>query len=185
METETGFRKLIIKLVAAIDQFSEITGRLVSWLTLFLVIFVTLNVTLRYAFNISFVFMEQLQWHLYALIFLLGASYTLRYNGHVRVDVIYQRLGKRMRAFINVLGCVFFLFPGCYLVIKTSIPFVESSWAMREGSADPGGLPARYLLKAVIPLAFTLLAVQGVSMFLKNLFLLIGRPIPDSRRRSG
>lgn len=184
MEAEAGFITGVKKLVFAIDRVSELTGKLVSWFTLVLVILVTLNVALRYAFNISFVFMEQMQWHLYALIFLLGAAYTLRYNGHVRVDVIYQRLGKKTRAFINIVGCLFFLFPGCYLVIKTSIPFVESSWAMREGSADPGGLPARYLLKGVIPFAFTLLAIQGISMFLKNFLLLMGRPIPDRKRRA-
>ncbi len=185
MEAETSFRKNVTRLVSGIDRFSEFSGRAVSWCTLLLVILVTLNVALRYAFNISFVFMEEMQWHLYALVFLLGAGYTLRYNGHVRVDVLYQRLGKRSRAFINVAGCLLFLFPGCYLVIKTSIPFVESSWAMGEGSADPGGLPARYLLKGIIPLAFFLLALQGVSMFLQNLFLLMGIPIPYRRRRTG
>ena len=182
MEIETQPRNNIHKLISAIDRLNETMGIAVSWCTLVLVILVTLNVALRYAFNISFVSMEQMQWHLYALIFLLGAGYTLRYNGHVRVDVIYQRMGKRTRAFINVLGCLLFLFPGCFLVIKTSIPFVESSWAMREGSADPGGLPARYLLKSIIPLAFTLLAVQGISMFLKNFFLMIGCPIPERKR---
>ncbi len=185
MENETGFINPIQKLVFAIDMANEFIEKAVSWCTLFLVVLVTLNVILRYAFNMSFVFMEEMQWHLYALIFLLGAGYTLRYNGHVRVDVLYQRLGKRSRALINVLGCLFFLFPGCYLVIKTSIPFVHSSWAMSEGSADPGGLPARYLLKATVPLAFLLLALQGLSMFLKNFFILIGRPIPETKRRRG
>ncbi len=185
MQNESGLRHKIHKLVYAIDCVNESVGKAVSWCTLVLVILVTLNVALRYIFNISYVAMEQMQWHLYALIFLLGAGYTLRYNDHVRVDVIYQRLGKRSRAFINVAGCVLFLFPGCYLVIKTSIPFVVSSWAMKEGSSDPGGLPARYLLKAVIPFAFTLLAIQGVSMFLKNLLILVGHPIPENRRRHG
>jgi len=182
MESETGFRFRAYRIVKAIDRFSELTGKTVSWFTLVLVILVTLNVILRYTFNISFVFMEQLQWHLYALIFLLGAAFTLRYNGHVRVDVFYQRLGKKTRAFINITGCLLFLFPGCFLVIKTSIPFVESSWAMQEGSADPGGLPARYILKAIIPLAFAMLTLQGVSMFVKNLFILAGNPLPEKKR---
>ncbi len=188
MQAETGaeFRyPVVLRLIRGIDLFSEYTGRAVSWCTLALVVLVTLNVALRYAFNISFVALEELQWHLYALIFLLGAAYTLRYNGHVRVDVVYQRMGKRSRALINLIGCILFLFPGCYLVIKTSIPFVDSSWAMHEASADPGGLPARYLLKAMVPLSFALLALQGVSMFLKNLFTLMGMPLPERRRRSG
>ncbi len=182
MENESRFINGVKGLIFTIDHVSELMGKAVSWCSLLLVILVTLNVILRYAFNISFVFAEEMQWHLYALIFLLGAGYTLRYNGHVRVDVFYQRLGKRARAFINVMGCLLFLFPGCFLVIKTSIPFVESSWAMQEGSADPGGLPCRYLLKAVIPLAFALLSIQGLSMFLKSLFTLFGRPIPDRKK---
>ena len=185
MDNETGFRNSIQKFIYAIDMANEFIGKAVSWCTLLLVILVTLNVILRYVFNISFVFTEEMQWHLYAMIFLLGAGYTLRYNDHVRVDVVYQRLGKRSRALVNVLGCLFFLFPGCYLVIKTSIPFVHSSWAMGEGSADPGGLPARYLLKAIVPFAFFLLALQGISMLLKNFFLLIGRPIVGKKRKAG
>ena len=183
MKEGAGLKHSIFTLVHAIDRMSEFAGKAVAWCSLALVILVSLNVALRYIFNISFVAMEQMQWHLYALIFLIGAGYTLRYNGHVRVDVIYQRLGKRTRAFINVMGCIFFLFPGCFLIIKTSIPFVHSSWALHEGSADPGGLPARYLLKAVIPVSFFMLAIQGVSMFFKNLFILLGSPLEAKKGR--
>ncbi len=164
-------------IIELIDSVNEFMGRWVSWLTFLLVIVVTIDVFLRYGFNISFVALGELQWHLYALIFLLGAGYTLRHNGHVRVDVIYQRLPKKARAFINVLGTLLFLFPGCFLVIKTSLPFVHSSWLVHEGSADPGGLPARYLLKAMIPVAFLLLWFQGVSMLLKNVCVLFGRKL--------
>ncbi len=166
--------KLFTSIISVIDAANECIGKAVSWLTLVLVLLVTLDVILRYGFNISFVAFEEMEWHLYALIFLLGAGYTLRHNGHVRVDVIYQRLPKRARALINVIGVLLFLLPGCYLVIKTSIPFVKSSWAVHEGSADPGGLPARYILKATVPVAFFLLGVQGISMFLKNLCVLLG-----------
>ncbi len=171
--------KTFISIINYIDSVNEFIGRSVSWLSFLLVILVTIDVIMRYGFNISFVALEELQWHLYALIFLLGAGYTLRHNGHVRVDVIYQRLSKRMRALINVIGTLLFLFPGCFLVIKTSLPFVYSSWVVGEGSADPGGLPARYLLKAAIPLAFVLLGIQGVSMFFKNFCLLFGLSIKE------
>ncbi len=167
-------------IIECIDSVNEFVGKAVSWLTFLLVIFVTIDVIMRYGFNISFVALEELHWHLYALIFLLGAGYTLKQNGHVRVDVIYQRLPRRARALINVLGTLFFLFPGCYLVIKTSIPFVKASWMMHEGSPDPGGLPARYLLKAVIPISFAFLALQGVSMLLTNICVLFGL---DTKRK--
>ena len=166
-------------LIRGIGMLSEMSGLAASWLSLLLVLMVSTDVFLRYLFNITFVAVQELEWHLYALIFLLGSAYTLKYNAHVRVDVIYQRLSKRTRALINVVGCLIFLFPGCFLVIKTSIPFVESSWAMHEGSPDPGGLPGRYLLKAAVPLAFALTALQGVSMFYENLMILLGRRAPS------
>ncbi len=166
--------KGFISIINYIDSVNEFIGKAISWFSFLLVILVTTDVVMRYGFNISFVALEEMQWHLYALIFLLGAGYTLRHNGHVRVDVIYQRLPKRVKAFINVIGTLLFLFPGCFLVIKTSLPFVYSSWIVNEGSADPGGLPARYLLKAAIPVAFVLLGIQGISMLLKNLCLLFG-----------
>lgn len=169
-------------LIRGIGMLSEMSGLAASWLSLLLVLMVSTDVFLRYLFNITFVAVQELEWHLYALIFLLGSAYTLKYNAHVRVDVIYQRLSKRTRAFINVVGCLIFLFPGCFLVIKTSIPFVESSWAMHEGSPDPGGLPGRYLLKAAVPLAFALTALQGVSMFYENLMILLGRRGPSGTK---
>ena len=182
MEKTSRCPKTFTIIIEFIDSVNEFIGKSVSWLSFLLVLLVTIDVVMRYGFNISFVSLEEMEWHLYALIFLLGAGYTLRHNGHVRVDVIYQRLPKRIRAFINVIGVLFFLFPGCYLVIKTSIPFVHSSWLMHEGSADPGGLPGRYILKAVVPIAFVLLAIQGFSMLLKNICIFLGL---DLKREEG
>jgi len=150
-------------------------GALVSWCSLALVVVVCIDVGLRYCFDTSHVATRELEWHLFAVLFLLGAGYTLKHDAHVRVDVIYQRLGPRMRAFINVAGCLVFLFPGCYLVIKTAVPFVQQAWEIREGSPDPGGIPARYLLKGVLPAAFSLLVLQGTAFFLKNCLVLFGR----------
>ena len=163
------------RLIKPIDRISTQVGEWISWCNVILVLLVSLDVFMRYIFNKSFVAIHELEWHLFALIFLSGAAYTLKENSHVRVDVFYARLSKRGKAFINVLGCLLFLFPGCYLVIKTSIPFVHSSWSVMEGSPDPGGLHARYLLKAVIPFGFALLALQGVSFFIKN-FLIFKNP---------
>jgi len=171
--------KLLIRLF---DRINEIAGRSVSWLTLLLVLLVSCDVAMRYIFNISFVAVQELEWHIFSIIFLIGAGYTLKQNGHVRVDLIYQRLNKRHRAWIDLLGCIFFLFPGCFLVIKTSIPFVLNSFYIHEGSPDPGGLPARYILKSTIIIGFLLLLFQGTALFLRRLLFLLN--INDSDKES-
>ncbi len=172
----------VLGIIKFIDSINNIVGKFVSWCSLFLVITVTTDVILRYGFNISFVALGELHWHLYAVIFLLGAGYTLKDNAHVRVDVIYQRLSRKAKAVINILGVIFFLIPGCFLVIKTSIPFIKASWLANECSPDPGGLPARYVLKSIVPIAFSLLSIQGIAMFLKNLCILFNGELTNSRR---
>ena len=151
------------------EAVSTWTGRAVSWASLALVLLVTFDVALRYLLGVSFVADEELEWHLFSIMFLLGAAHTLKKGGHVRVDVLYQRLPRRGRAAVDLAGSLLFLFPGCFLVIKTSLPFVKASWMMHEGSPDPGGLPARYLLKAAIPVGFGLVALQGIPFFLRAL----------------
>jgi TRAP-type mannitol/chloroaromatic compound transport system permease small subunit len=164
-----------------IDALNEHVGRGVAWITLMLVLVVFFNVILRYAFNSSFVFTQELEWHLFALIFLLGAGYTLLYDGHVRVDIIYQRLGPKGRAWINIIGVIFFLIPGCLLVIDTSMNFVSNAWSVMECSPDPGGIPYRFLLKSSIPVGFVLLLLQGISLGLKSFLTLAGVEISEER----
>ncbi len=168
------------KICHVIDAINERIGRSVSWLTAVLVVLVTVDVALRYLFKVTFVASQELEWHLFALVFLLGGGYTLRHNGHVRVDVFYQRLGRKGKALVNILGCLIFLFPGSYLVIKTSLPFVHFSWSISEASPNPGGLPARYLLKGAIPVAFSLMALQGLSLLSSSILVLLGQ---DPKRK--
>ena len=148
----------------AIDRSNEAVGRLVSWVTLLLVLVVFVDVVMRYLFKASFVFTQELEWHLFAFIFLIGAGYTLLHDGHVRVDIIYQRLGVKGRAWVNLIGVIFFLIPGCYLVISTSWHFVSNSFSMLEGSPDPGGIPYRFIVKGTMTVGYTLLLLQGLSM---------------------
>ncbi|MFV0420969.1 TRAP transporter small permease subunit [Oleidesulfovibrio sp.] len=162
-------------IIRVIDKITETIGRAAMLLALFLVLTVVVDVALRYFFSISFAALRELEWHAYAALFLLGGAYTLRYDAHVRVDVLYQHLSDKRKALINVLGCLLFLFPGCYLIIKTSLPIVQFSMMMNEISPDPGGLPYRWMLKALIPFGFGLMALQGVSFFLKNLLVLLGK----------
>ncbi|WP_319407561.1 TRAP transporter small permease subunit [uncultured Desulfosarcina sp.] len=157
-----------------IDRFNEAVGRMVSWVSLLLVLVVFVDVVMRYLFKTSFVFTQELEWHLFAFIFLIGAGYTLLHDGHVRVDIIYQRLGVKGRAWINFLGVIFFLIPGCYLVISTSWHFVSNSFSMLEGSPDPGGIPFRFIVKGTMTVGYVLLLLQGLSMGVHALLQILG-----------
>jgi len=165
-----------------IDNLNTFVGKTVSWVTLLLVLTVFTDVIMRYLFKTSFVFVQEMEWHLFAFIFLMGAGYTLLKEGHVRVDIIYQRLSPKSRAYINMLGIIFFLFPGCYMIIKTAIPFVNNSYNILEGSPDPGGIPFRFIIKSAIPIGFTLIGLQGISMFMKNLMIALNIPIEKEEK---
>ena len=169
-------RQALEKLADGIDGLNEWTGRMVSWVVILLVVVVFTDVVMRYAFNTSFVFTQELEWHLFGFIFLMGAGYTLLYDQHVRVDVVYQRLSKRPKAWINLLGCLFFLFPGSALLVWISAVFAWESYTFMEGSPDPGGIPFRFILKACIPVGFSLFFLQGISMLIRNLFIILGVP---------
>ena len=138
------------------------------------VVVVFVDVVMRYAFNTSFVFTQELEWHLFAFIFLMGAGYTLLKDGHVRVDIFYQSMSAKSQAWINLLGVLFFLVPGCIMIIATSLSFVSNSWSVMEGSPDPGGIPYRFLLKACIPAGFILVLLQGFSLGIKSLLVIVG-----------
>ena len=157
-----------------IDKVNEWVGRGVAWVTLCLVLVVFADVVMRYLFNTSFVFTQELEWHIFGFIFLIGAGYTLLHDGHVRVDIIYQRLGLKGRAWINLAGVILFLIPGCVMVITTSWKFTMNSFAILEGSPDPGGIPFRFLMKGCIPAGFTLLLLQGLSLGMHSLLQILG-----------
>ncbi|MFH1058180.1 MAG: TRAP transporter small permease subunit [Pseudomonadota bacterium] len=161
-------------LIKVIDTANEVVGRVVAVITAVLVLVIFNDVVMRYVFNISFVFTQELEWHLFAFIFLVGAGYTLLHNGHVRVDIVYARLSPRAQAWIDAICCLIFLFPGCWLVLSTTIPFVENAFNTMEGSPDPGGIPYRWVLKACIPFGYALMTLQGVSLFLKSLLVALG-----------
>lgn len=165
-------------LTRRIDAVNEWVGRGASWLALLLVVVTTYDVASRYLFRKSFVFIQELEWHLFAILFLIAAGYTHLKGDHVRVDIFYARMSPRNRAWIDLVLGVLFLFPTCFLLIWTSIPFVIASAKVLEGSPDPGGIPGRFLLKAVIPLGFILIALQGISETIKNLLHVLGKEMP-------
>jgi TRAP-type mannitol/chloroaromatic compound transport system permease small subunit len=167
--------KLVQNLCRAIDRLNTRVGSIVAWATALVVAVVFADVVMRYTFRISFVFVQELEWHLFAFIFLMGAGYTLLKDGHVRVDIFYQQISPKARAWINLLGVLLFLLPGCYLIVSTSWHFVVNSFNIMEGSPDPGGIPYRYVIKACIPAGFVLIALQGLALGLRSLLVILGR----------
>ena len=166
----TAKNNALARIASAIEYFSEWSGRAVSWLTLALVLLVSYDVTMRYLFQEGSVALQELEWHIFSLFFLLGAAYTLKHDEHVRVDLIYHArwMSERRRAWVDLFGTLFFLLPFCMLIIYSSWPFVENAYLLNEHSPDPGGLPHRYLIKLMIPLCFVLLALQGVAIIIRT-----------------
>ncbi|GMQ81509.1 MAG: TRAP transporter small permease subunit [Rhodothermia bacterium] len=166
----------LLRISNAIDRFSERFGRMLSWLTLVMVVVGSFNAIVRYfdrytGFGLSSNTYLELQWYLFSLVFLLGAAYTLKHDAHVRVDILFSRLGERGQAIVNLAGVILFLIPFCVLMIIVAWPAVYNSWSVLEMSPDPGGLP-RYLIKSVIPIGFLLILAQGVSMGIHQIDIL-------------
>jgi len=160
------------RLVRATDRLTNALGRFVSWFVLAMALIGAYNALVRYlgrftGASLSSNLYLELQWYLFSLVFLLGAGYALKENAHVRVDVLYGRLGRRARAWIDTVGAAFMLLPFCVFLLWVSWPSVRNSWTIREVSPDPGGLP-RYPLKAVIVVCFALLAIQGLAQLAKD-----------------
>ena len=171
------------RFVKAVDRLSGFVGVAAGWLTLLMVLVGAFNSIVRYldrlmGWSLSSNTWIELQWYLFAVIFLFASSYALREEAHVRVDVLFARLSRRGRAWINVLGTVLFLIPFCVLVIFVSIPAIQNSWAVMEQSPDPGGLP-RYPIKTIVPVAFFLILLQGIVLLIREIAVLRGST-PDA-----
>jgi len=144
------------------------TGKISSWFSLALVLLISTDVLLRYVFNFSTAALYEMEWHLFAIIFLLASPYTLQQNKHVRVDVFYNNFSKRKKNIVDLIGNIIFLIPFSFIIFYTSLPSVEDSYSILESSPDPGGLPYRFIIKSIIPIAFFLLMIQGILNAIKN-----------------
>jgi TRAP-type mannitol/chloroaromatic compound transport system permease small subunit len=149
-------------LASRIDTWIDVIGRITAWSTFALVLVMATNVLLRYMFSTGSVWAQELEWHLMAPICLFGMSYALRHGEHVRVDVVYGSFSQRTKDFVDLITAILAIIVSI-LVIKLSWNYVGQSWSIGEASANPGGIPYRYLLKALIPVGFVLLAVQSVA----------------------
>lgn len=151
------------RLSRLIDAGLDRIGRWLSWAWLVLLVIIVLNVVLRYAFDQGRIEFEEIQWHIYSVGFLLGMSYAYQHDAHIRVDVLHERLSPSAQAWIELYGILIFLLPFIALVLIFALPFVWSSYELSEVSQAPGGLPMRWLIKAVLPLGFFLLLLAVVS----------------------
>jgi len=172
-------KAIIAAFVRSVDGFSDWLGRTVAWLSLGMVLVTFAVVVLRYGFNQGWIALQESVVYMHAALFMLGAAYTLKHDAHVRVDIFYQRLGAKGRAWVDLFGSCLLLIPFCCFVLWASWDYVAASWQVRESSREAGGLPAVFLLKSLIPLFAALLALQGVALALRSLGVLVDRPVGE------
>jgi TRAP-type mannitol/chloroaromatic compound transport system permease small subunit len=155
---------------ARIDSFSVATGRIVSWLTLAMVLVTFVIVVLRYIFDVGLIWLQESLTLFHAVVFMLGAAYTLQQEQHVRVDIFYRNMTERRRAWVNLLGVTFFVFPMCAFFAWTASDYVVASWSIGEVSRNAGGLPYPFvpLLKSVLIVMPLAVALQGISLLLQS-----------------
>lgn len=158
-----------------IDGLNDRIGRVTAWLALLMVVVQFVLVITRYVYGVSSIFIQESVVYMHALLFMVAAGYTLRHDGHVRVDIFYREAAPRRKALVNLLGSLFFLMPVCVLIWWKSWPYVANSWSYLEGSRETSGIQAVFLLKSVILLFVALVGLQGVAQAIHSLAILVGR----------
>ncbi|HUN51146.1 MAG TPA: TRAP transporter small permease subunit [Candidatus Sulfotelmatobacter sp.] len=177
--------RVLLSLCRLIDAVNERIGKAVSWLVLAAVAISAINAAVRYLFDTSSNAWLELQWYLFSAVFLLCAGYTLLRNEHIRIDIVTGRLSPRTRAWIDILGGVFFLLPMALIIMWLSVPLLEDSYVRHEISSNAGGL-LRWPVKLLIPVGFALLSLQGLSEIVKRAAFIAGMiPDPAGRKTHG
>jgi len=171
----------LLRLSRSIDRMSEFVGRWVAWLVLAAVLISALNAAVRKAFNTSSNAYLEIQWYLFAAVFLLAAGYTMLRQEHVKIDVIAGRFSKRTQIWIDIIGLAGFVLPLCYTVIHLSLPLVIRAYEMNEYSSNAGGL-IRWPVFALLPIGFVLLGIQAISELIKRIAFLKGL-VPDPSQK--
>ena len=153
------------------DRISAVTGKAAAWLTLFMVVVTCIVVVMRYVFDAGLVWLQESVVWMHAVVFMMGAAYTLQQDDHVRVDVLYRTMSATRRAWVDLIGVIIFLLPLCVFLGWKSVDFVTVSWSLREASRESGGLPYPLipLLKSVLLLMPVTVALQGLSLLLRSL----------------
>lgn len=151
------------------DKLTKYLGNLLFVIMILMTFNVFYDVVMRYVFNQGSIAMQELEWHLFSILILLGVSYSLMEDAHVRVDILYDSWSVKKKALINMMGCVIFILPIALLIAMNSVNFFMEAYISNEISGDPGGLPMRWLVKALIPFSFWVLIFFTVGNFIKNL----------------
>ena len=159
--------------VRGVDALNDWTGRMVAWVCIAMVLTTAAVVIMRYLFNFGRVYIQESYVWMHAIVFMVGAGYTLLNNGHVRVDVFYRPASIRYKAWVDLFGVFFLMFPVLVILVEVSVPYVWDSWDRLESSREAGGLPGLFLLKTVIPLFCVLMLLQGLSLAARSYLILL------------
>ncbi len=165
---------LLAAVLRWIDWINERVGRVVSWLTLTMVIVTFLVATLRYLFNIGWVWMQESYVWMHGTVFMVAMGYTLLHEGHVRVDIFYRSSSEKFKAFVDLVGTLFLLLPTVAIISWVAIPYVALSWHRLEQSREAGGLPGLFLWKTTMLVFCILLGLQGLALAVRSLLVLTG-----------
>ncbi len=160
---------MLVKLENGVNSVIGVMGRIVSILLLLMICNVFYDVVMRYFFHNSSVGMQEMEWHLFSLVFLFGISVALKDEGHVRVDFLYEKYSVKTKALVNIGGTILFLLPLALLVSTGSYDYVLDSYAIGEISEDPGGLTHRWIIKGMIPLSFGFLIFAAFGYVIQNI----------------
>jgi TRAP-type mannitol/chloroaromatic compound transport system permease small subunit len=169
---------MLLKLESFFDRFSDLMGWIAGILNLLMLVNVFYDAIMRYFFLSGSIALQELEWHLFALVFLFGIAYALKEDGHVRVDVLYDRFSPRWKAVVNIAGTLLLLLPLSVLVIEGSVWYVHEAFATGEVSGDPGGLTHRWLIKMAIPAALVFLIISAAGFILHNINIFMGLEKP-------
>ncbi|WP_331775656.1 TRAP transporter small permease subunit [Sulfurospirillum sp. 1612] len=160
---------MLIKIEKKFNKFMDFIGNILIVMLLLMILNVFYDVVMRYAFHDSSIAMQELEWHFFSIIILFGTSYSLKENAHVRVDFLYDKFSTKTQAIINIVGTIFFLLPFTLLIIYGSYTFFMDSYSIGETSGDPGGLKYLWAIKAMIPISFILLFIEGIVYIIQNI----------------
>jgi len=173
-DQQESLMSILLRAEAVITRFSIGIGYFSAILLLLLVANVFFDVIMRYAFNDVSIGMQELEWHLYSMIFLFGVAYALQTDGHVRVDILYEKASPRHQALIDIIGTIVFLWPFCFLVAYYGVGFAHDAYTLNEMSGDPGGLPYRWIIKGMISLSFVCVIISSLGFLLHAVNQLLG-----------
>ncbi len=166
------------QIIRILEGVCAALGKAAGYLTAFLVLLIGVDVLTRYFFNFTYIWVIELEVYFFAFIFLLGGAYAFQKDTHVRVDVFYSKMSPRGQAWVNLIGGILFLLPWCVVVLYVSYNYALASFQIGERSPQPGGLPALYILKFSMVLAFALMFLQALASVLRSLQTLLSKPEP-------